>query len=30
VDFVPLIVGGGDSQKTYRADSFICASAVQA
>jgi hypothetical protein len=30
VDFVPLLVGGGDSQKTYRADSFICASAVQA
>ncbi|KAJ8594851.1 hypothetical protein M405DRAFT_760088 [Rhizopogon salebrosus TDB-379] len=30
VDFVPLIVGGGDNQKTYRADSFICASAVQA
>ncbi|KAF8846244.1 hypothetical protein BDN67DRAFT_891173 [Paxillus ammoniavirescens] len=30
VDFVPLLVGGGDSQGTYRADSFICASAVQA
>ncbi|KAF9244568.1 hypothetical protein BU15DRAFT_41808 [Melanogaster broomeanus] len=30
VDFVPLLVGGGDSQRTYRADSFICASAVQA
>ncbi|KAG1875604.1 hypothetical protein DFJ58DRAFT_873175 [Suillus subalutaceus] len=30
VDFVPLLVGGGDIQKTYRADSFICASAVQA
>ncbi|KAG2075054.1 hypothetical protein BDR04DRAFT_1006368 [Suillus decipiens] len=30
VDFVPLLVGGGDSQKTYRADSFICASAIQA
>ncbi|KAH7912586.1 hypothetical protein BJ138DRAFT_1004128 [Hygrophoropsis aurantiaca] len=30
VDFVPLIVGGGDSNRTYRGDSFICASAVQA
>ncbi|EPQ60530.1 hypothetical protein GLOTRDRAFT_113140 [Gloeophyllum trabeum ATCC 11539] len=30
VDFVPLIVGGGDSNKTYRGDSFICAAAVQA
>ncbi|KAK1228626.1 hypothetical protein PQX77_008220 [Marasmius sp. AFHP31] len=28
--FVPLIVGGGDSQGTYRGDSFICAAAVQA
>lgn len=27
---VPLIVGGGDSNKTYRADSFICAAAVHA
>lgn len=30
IDFVPLLVGGGDSQRTYRADSFLCASAVQA
>lgn len=28
--FVPLIVGGGDSNKTYRGDTFICAAAVQA
>ena len=27
---VPLIVGGGDTNKTYRADSFICAAAVHA
>ncbi|KAI0348515.1 hypothetical protein BDW22DRAFT_1416692 [Trametopsis cervina] len=30
VDFVPLIVGGGDPDVTYRGDSFICAAAVQA
>ena len=30
VDFVPLIVGGGDTNHTYRGDSFICAAAVQA
>lgn len=30
LDFVPLLVGGGDSQKTYRADSFICSAAIQA
>ncbi|KDQ63414.1 hypothetical protein JAAARDRAFT_29445 [Jaapia argillacea MUCL 33604] len=30
VDFVPLLVGGGDGNKTYRGDSFICAAAVQA
>ncbi|KAH9897995.1 hypothetical protein C8Q73DRAFT_641404 [Cubamyces lactineus] len=30
VDFVPLIVGGGDEQGTYRGDTFICAAAVQA
>lgn len=30
VAFVPLIVGGGDSNHTYRGDSFICAAAVQA
>jgi hypothetical protein len=28
--FVPLIVGGGDPEETYRGDSFICAAAVQA
>ncbi|KAI0800865.1 hypothetical protein C8Q74DRAFT_1192364 [Fomes fomentarius] len=30
VDFVPLIVGGGDPSRTYRGDTFICAAAVQA
>ncbi|KAI0756597.1 hypothetical protein C8Q80DRAFT_44440 [Daedaleopsis nitida] len=30
VDFVPLIVGGGDPDGTYRGDTFICAAAVQA
>ena len=30
VIFEPLIVGGGDANKTYRGDSFICATAVQA
>jgi hypothetical protein len=30
VDFVPLIVGGGDGNKTYRGDSFVCAAATQA
>ncbi|EIN14083.1 hypothetical protein PUNSTDRAFT_59668 [Punctularia strigosozonata HHB-11173 SS5] len=29
VDFVPLLVGGGDDQATYRGDSFICAAAIQ-
>ncbi|KAJ7169742.1 hypothetical protein C8R46DRAFT_1217399 [Mycena filopes] len=28
--FVPLIVGGGDANRTYRGDSFICAAAIQA
>ncbi|KAK8850721.1 hypothetical protein IAR55_004641 [Kwoniella newhampshirensis] len=28
VDRVPLIVGGGDGQRTYRADSWVCASAI--
>ncbi|KAF8807725.1 hypothetical protein BYT27DRAFT_7098483 [Phlegmacium glaucopus] len=28
--FKPLIVGGGDANRTYRGDSFICAAAVQA
>lgn len=27
---VPLIVGGGDENRTYRGDSFICAAAAQA
>lgn len=30
IAFVPLIVGGGDDNVTYRGDSFICAAAVQA
>ncbi|OBZ78556.1 hypothetical protein A0H81_00973 [Grifola frondosa] len=30
VDFVPLIVGGGDVNSTYRGDSFVCAAALQA
>ncbi|RDB28488.1 hypothetical protein Hypma_015676 [Hypsizygus marmoreus] len=30
VVFKPLIVGGGDANKTYRGDSFICAAANQA
>ncbi|KAI0257665.1 hypothetical protein BJV78DRAFT_1116451 [Lactifluus subvellereus] len=30
VDFVPLIVGGGDANFTYRGDSFLCAAAIQA
>jgi hypothetical protein len=30
VDFVPLIVGGGDENRTYRGDTFICAAALQA
>ncbi|KAG7099055.1 hypothetical protein E1B28_000930 [Marasmius oreades] len=28
--YVPLIVGGGDPEGTYRGDTFICAAAVQA
>jgi hypothetical protein len=28
--FVPLVVGGGDVNKTYRGDSFICAAATHA
>ncbi|CAK5264598.1 unnamed protein product [Mycena citricolor] len=28
MDFVPLIVGGGDANRTYRGDSFICAAAI--
>jgi hypothetical protein len=30
IAFKPLIVGGGDENRTYRGDSFICAAAVQA
>jgi hypothetical protein len=30
IAFVPLIVGGGDANHTYRGDSFICAAAIQA
>lgn len=30
MNFVPLPVGGGDSQQTYQVDSFPCASAVRA
>jgi hypothetical protein len=30
IAYVPLIVGGGDDQQTYRGDSFICAAAIQA
>lgn len=30
IAFIPLIVGGGDENRTYRGDSFICAAAVQA
>ncbi|KAH9937063.1 uncharacterized protein B0H18DRAFT_1081352 [Fomitopsis serialis] len=30
VDYVPLIVGGGDANQTYRGDTFICAAAIQA
>jgi len=30
IDFVPVLVGGGDANHTYRADSFICAAAIQA
>jgi hypothetical protein len=29
-EYVPLIVGGGDVNGTYRGDSFICSAAVQA
>ncbi|KAF9566175.1 hypothetical protein CPC08DRAFT_131096 [Agrocybe pediades] len=30
IAFKPLIVGGGDSNGTYRGDSFICSAAIQA
>lgn len=29
VDWVPLIVGGGDDNRTYRGDTFLCAAAIQ-
>ena len=29
-EYVPLIVGGGDVNRTYRGDSFICSAAIQA
>lgn len=29
-EYVPLIVGGGDVNGTYRGDSFVCSAAVQA
>jgi len=29
IDFVPLLVGGGDENRTYRGDSFVCAAAIQ-
>jgi hypothetical protein len=28
--FEPLLVGGGDDNRTYRGDSFICSAAIQA
>ena len=30
VEYVPLVVGGGDSNQTYRGDSFICAAGIHA
>ncbi|SNX85391.1 uncharacterized protein MEPE_04100 [Melanopsichium pennsylvanicum] len=30
VNYQPLVVGGGDGNKTYRGDSFICAAAIHA
>lgn len=30
IAFKPLLVGGGDAEGTYRADSFVCAAAQQA
>lgn len=30
IAFKPLIVGGGDENRTYRGDSFVCAAAIQA
>ncbi|KAI3489057.1 hypothetical protein L1887_46815 [Cichorium endivia] len=30
VNYQPLVVGGGDANRTYRGDSFICATAIHA
>jgi hypothetical protein len=30
VNLQPLVVGGGDANRTYRGDSFICAAAIHA
>ncbi|TKY86288.1 hypothetical protein EX895_005113 [Sporisorium graminicola] len=30
VNYEPLVVGGGDANGTYRADSFVCAAAIHA
>ncbi|SJX62677.1 uncharacterized protein SRS1_16574 [Sporisorium reilianum f. sp. reilianum] len=30
VNYKPLVVGGGDANGTYRADSFVCAAAIHA
>ena len=30
IAFKPLLVGGGDDNRTYRGDSFICSAAIQA
>lgn len=30
VNYRPLVVGGGDANRTYRGDSFICAAAIHA
>lgn len=30
IAFKPLLVGGGDDNRTYRGDTFICAAAIQA
>lgn len=30
VNYEPLVVGGGDANRTYRGDSFVCAAAIHA
>lgn len=30
VTYVPLVVGGGDDNRTYRGDSFLCAAGINA